>query len=362
MQNRPVSLSDLTQDLLWPRLLRVPSLALAPGRMFLSLVGVVLIGLAFKTPGIWGQQNWSAEVAERSAAAQRQLGSAGGTLLEPGPWLAGWSGYLYEMPVALLREHPWASLVSFGLALVVLGVMGGAVARSAALEAATGVRPQTRAALGFALARWSSLAGSLLAPLVAVLLIGVGLAVAGWAALGIPWVKVAGASAYPVALLGGLLAVLLLLGYGLGWPMLTGAVASEGSDGLDAVVRVYAYVQARPLRLLVYLAILGAVLGLSGGVLTFVIERSIGLTSALTGAWLTERSAAVARGAAELDAPTSDKAAAGVVGFWIKSARLLGAAYVFSFFASGGSVLYLLMRRVADGQDVGEVWEPERAA
>ncbi len=362
MQNRPMTLLDLTQDLLWPRLLRLPALALAPGRIFVSLIAIAMIALAFRVPGIWGDASWQRDFTERHQAAQDNLAATSTSPLFPTIWLERGSVYFFETPMKLMHEHPWSAIVSFLLALFVTAILGGAIARSAALETANGVRPSMRSSLSFALGRWSSLAGALLAPLFLVLGIGLALAILGWAALGIPWIKVAGAAAYPVALIGGLLIVLLLLGYALGWPLLGGAVASEGSDGLDAVVRVYAYIQSRPLRLLSYLIIAFAILTLSVGIMQFVVDRTIQITAELSGSWLSDRSASVLRAEPGLNASASDKAAARVIGVWTNIFSLLVAAYTFSFISSAGSVIYLMMRRVSDGQDVGEVWEPERSA
>ena len=41
---------------------------------------------------------------------------------------------------------------------------------------------------------------------------------------------------------------------------------------------------------------------------------------------------------------------------------LLVASFVVSYWFSGGTTLYLLMRQVCDGQDVGELWTPGMVA
>ena len=41
---------------------------------------------------------------------------------------------------------------------------------------------------------------------------------------------------------------------------------------------------------------------------------------------------------------------------------LLVASYVVSYWFSGGTALYLLMRQVCDGQDAGELWSPGMVA
>lgn len=362
MQNRPVTLSDLTQDLLWPRLLRVPALALAPGRMLLGAIAVLLIALAFRIPGLWGMGNWVHLVGDRSVEAQQSVLAAPHSALTPRPLLEAASGYVFGVPMRLVREHPWAALASFLPALAVLGVLGGAIARSATLEVATGVRPGTIKSLAFALAKWSSLVGALAAPLILILVIELVLAIGGIALLSLPWVKVVGALSYILALGGGLAVVLLLIGYALGWPMLGAAVVAEGSDGLDSLTRVYAYIWARPLRLLSYLLILAMLLSLTLGVANFVIDRSVIVAAKATGAWLSDASASVLTNPASTMTSSSDKAAAWLVGMWTKVFHVLAAAYTFSFFASGGSVLYLIMRRVCDGQDVSEVWEQSPGA
>lgn len=358
MANRTVTLSDLTQDLLWPRLLRTPSLALAPGRLVLSLLAVVLIALAMKIPNLWMSTDWQA-TATSVTTATTPSPAPGANLMAPQAFLdAAWSRW-FEAPVALVSQHPWATMASLLPAVLVIGVLGGAVSRSASVETASGIRPSMTSSLGFALSKWRSLGAALLGPPLIVLLIVGLLAATGWVLFSLAGIKLLGALLYPLLLLGGLMVVLLVMGYALGWPMLAPAVMSEGSDGLDSLQRVYAYVIARPLRLVVYLLILLVLLGFSAGVFDFVMTKMVTVTARSASAWLSSGAAQVLTENTPLRGSFSDRGAGWLVGFWVTIVKVVTAAYVFSFIASGGSVLYLLMRRVCDGQDVGEVWMPE---
>ena len=51
--------------------------------------------------------------------------------------------------------------------------------------------------------------------------------------------------------------VLLLIGLIIGWPLMWGAIACEGTDAFDAVSRAYAYAYQRPFRYLSYIALGG---------------------------------------------------------------------------------------------------------
>jgi hypothetical protein len=48
-----------------------------------------------------------------------------------------------------------------------------------------------------------------------------------------------------------------------------------------------------------------------------------------------------------------------LMGWWAKVAMLMLVALVVSLVHAGGTMLYLAMRQVCDGQDVTDVWDPK---
>ena len=57
---------------------------------------------------------------------------------------------------------------------------------------------------------------------------------------------------WPLALVGGLLMGIFMLGLVFGWPLMWGAISTEGTDSFDALSRSYSYVYQRPYHYLFY--------------------------------------------------------------------------------------------------------------
>jgi hypothetical protein len=222
--------------------------------------------------------------------------------------------------------------------------------------------------LAFAVSKAWSLFFSVAAPLLAVgLIVGV-LALGGWVLLGIPGVRVVGAVFFALALFGGAAAVIIFVAYLLGLPMLVPAVACEGTDAIDAIQRSYAYVTGRPLRLVLYWAVLIVQAAVVTLVLALLAGWVIQLSTWAASLLLREPMHAAVQGLGEGDLPDygpmspTQAGAVHIVAFWVQVPLLLVASFVVSFWFSAGTTLYLLMRQVCDGQDVGELWTPGMVA
>ena len=357
--NRPTArdpgmqLSELLRQFLWPRLLRAPGLALRPERVFVGLLIVVLLELIVRIPELWHGDDW------RAAVAFPGMGLGEGPMWM-GPWNALWSMWAWGYTVAML--FPWSAALVKVLALIVLGFGGCMICRMAAADFSMNVIVGVAEARAFTSKRIASVLFAIIGPVVLAFLIALGLAVGGWVLFGIPYVNVLGAILYFLFLLAGAVIVVLMLAYALGYPMLIPAVACEGADGIDAIGRVYPYVFSRPLRLILYYAI-AAVLGwIVVTVLFWILGQVAGVTMAAT-TWFFRDSNAmstflVAPGIEGVDRPGGGAAAARIVGFWTSLLAMLGAAYAVSYFFCASTIVYLLMRRLCDGQDTGELWMP----
>lgn len=356
-RSRPLTLGELGEELLWPKLLRAARVALRPAQIGMAAVALLLVGLIGQLSLIWsdGPDFWTRAIALYAGAVGELYLEA--LALRPAGVVAAGGELLVGVPAALWSQD-WPSVLLLGPpTLAVLAIAGGAIARLASLELAQGVRLAWPGALGFALSRWFGLTASLLVPLLFVLFLSGAIALAGWLLFVLPGVNVVGAVLLPVLLIVAIVAVVSMLIVALGWPMLPPAVACEGTDGIDAVQRVAAYVLHRPLRLALYLLILlllGIVLvalagGIAGGAAMLVQNAA---------AWLlpAERAVVLSGSSAELEGV--DRVAARIVGVWLNVLALLVSGVAYSYIFCAGSALYLAMRRIVDGQEVSDLWMP----
>jgi uncharacterized membrane protein YesL len=163
----------------------------------------------------------------------------------------------------------------------------------------------------------------------------------------------------------GVAAAGIMLAMALGHLMLVPAVVCEGADAIDAVQHSFGMVLSRPLRLLVYLAILafqGALLGLAVGIIAVL---AIAFARLCAGAWVDEAHRVILHGAGVAasdeglaSAPRSWKAGAGLVRITTAIFIVIAAAVMVSYLWCAATALFLVMRRVCDGQEISELWSP----
>lgn len=362
----PLTLDDLTADLIWPRLLRAPGLALAPARLGLSFFFVV-IAMAIGTLAerlSAGEEGVGAvsKLAFMLAGAAEQLIVAVSSLDVEATGEAIQFAFI-TVPAELVTSHPVVTIVFGPLYVFAAAVFLGAVSRGAAAEYGAGVSLRWNEALSFAAARWQSLLGALLGPLVVVWVIALGLAVGGYLLLNWPVVNVIGALVYFVFLLFSLVAVLIMAAFILGKPLLVPAVACESTDAVDAIQRAYAYVFGRPGRLVLYGAVLFVVGLIAWLVFTLIVWLVVVFAGAAATAWTGDSARAMMAESTPLLASTQSPEGTYAVGaqfirFWVLIPAGLAFAYLFSLYATGSTLLYLAVRQVNDGQDMTEVWMP----
>jgi hypothetical protein len=259
-----------------------------------------------------------------------------------------------------LWAAPWSSGLVLLATLLVVAIFGLAIARSAATEAARLGKLGWTQTLRFAATKWVAAWMTLVGPILAAAVLFLAIAAAGWVFLSLPWVQVLGGVLFGVALLLATAGVLVIALSLLGAPMLLPALACEGSDAIDAVQRVMAYVSARPVQYLAYVLVLCLQAAITTGmliVLAVLVSEAAG--SAAT-AWTP---AAVDPGRIWSTSPGSGpsgslRAMDAGIRFWLGIPMLLVGGYVVSFVHTGGTMLYLAMRRVCDGQDVDDIWMP----
>ncbi|MDX2130436.1 MAG: hypothetical protein SFY69_00095 [Planctomycetota bacterium] len=363
------SFDEIASTLVWPALLRTARLALRPARLGLAGVLLVILGLLVHLPSLW------LGAGEGPAPTLANLGSealdrfrSGVVRLDLTLALDALADLTLGAPLQSLRNNPWSTLAIALPALAACGVLGGAISRLTAEEHALFVRSPWTSGLGIALSRGVSLALVLIAPVALLAIVCALLAGAGYLLLSFPVADVVGGVLYGGAMLVGVLVVVFGLALLLGAPMLVPGVVCEGTDAIDSVQRTIAYALTKPARLVAYLAVLLVQLFVVVSVLEVVFGAGQRLTAATTTALISEprreRLERAARGEPAPPAPPRDDAAPPRVGasrflrFWAAIPSLAIGSYVMSFWFTGGTLLYLTMRRVCDGQDAQELWRP----
>lgn len=361
---RPGIVSEIGRELLWLKLLRSVSLAIRPERLFVAAVMLVLMALVVRVPGQewWGGESWSAGVDAVSRASWSDIAFGAVTLdmarvTSPFLQLDGGLGLLWQ-------EHRWTMLLVAPFVLLIWGVGGCVISRVAACDVAQGLLVPWVEGRRFAFARTGSILFALAAPLIVVAAIWFLLAVGGWVLFSLPWVNVLGGMFYVLFLVASLIGVLVLAAYVAGFPLLVPAIACEGGDGIDAIARAYPYVFGKPLRYAAYglVAILLATVATT--VISYGAERVMAFASGAATTWTGERARGVLAAATDTtagavpDLPAHERATVALVRFWRNLVMVIVGAFAISYFFCSSTVLYMIMRRVCDGQDMGEVWMP----
>jgi hypothetical protein len=350
-------LTDLAADLLWPRLFQVVALALKPERVglaFFGLVAAMAIGSLAELGT--GMQNSTLFVLETIASAFSSI--AGGVFgLDSFRITLGIQGLL-GLPGRVWDTYGWLSLPLLLPAILALAIAGCAICRMAACDFSQGVLMPWTDGLRFGLRKAGSLVTALFAPLILVGVIAAGIAIAGtifaW-----PGVNLLGALLYGLFLVFSAIAVLVLVCWALGLPLLVPAIACEGTDGLDAIQRAYAYVLGRPLRLLAFAAVALLLCWVTVLIASLFAEATTGFAQwAATGLSGAE-GVAITEGQPQ-DPPLEglDAVAAHIVHFWVGIPAILVWAVALSLYFCASTVVYLLIRQICDGQDWGELWMP----
>jgi hypothetical protein len=247
------------------------------------------------------------------------------------------------------------ALLSLIWLIAVWGICGGAISRIAIVHAGATRQTGTIEALRFGLANAGPLILAPLLPLLGIVfcaMIGATfglfyrLPVVGPALAGIGLV-------FPPA--AGLVMSLFLAGLVAGWPLLQAATAGGAEDALDALSRIFGYMNQRlgSYAVLVALAWLGGMLGLAlvdlltTGVI-HLTHWSLGLTApiALTESFFGSSST------------SSFTIADAAHGFWLGVVRLLAHGWIFSFFWTAAAYLYLWLRLDIDGTPWTEIDPP----
>ncbi len=368
----------------WLRIFTALRLSLQPSKLLLATVGVVL------TSGGWYFFAWlfagSDDPAVRALVARTSVWPWETAALDWPPergswwgWGAPWLQVYWRLmaPFAVwLRADVSPSALALGAlqglwALLVWSVFGAAICRLTAVQLAQGRRYQLGQAMRHAMGKWPSYLAAPLFPLLFLFVLGIPALLLGL----LSWLDVGYLLAgvlWPVALVLGLLSALLLLGVGLGWPLMWGAIGTECSDTFDALSRSYSYVSQRPLHLLFYTAV--ATVAFAFG---YVFVSLLGHLTLHMAAWQASWSAPHQRqqdihqvqqqGLHRLAAPPQQVSQDGeleevqrpwgdyVIALWATVVKTVVVSFPYAFFWVAAVAIYQLLRWDAEATHLDEV-------
>ena len=328
----------------------------------------------------WREHNFHPGGNNESGSPGEMSGSSTGEFflraISSGPVFGVWQSM--ATPFTQVIWYPSASLprlayfVVGGLwTLLVWAFFGSTISRSAAMQVTREERPALTQLFAFSGRRLKSYFTAPLLPLITVLAISLVMALF----LGLParWdatVWIAGIL-WGLALAGGMLMTLLLLGLFAGWPLMWATISSEGSDAFDALSRSYAYTFQRPLHYLFY-ALFAAVLGAIGWLVVELFADGIVRLTFWSISWGTDSFVGqdvdvrridhirhIAGGNVEAET-TLLWFGARAIGLWGGLVRVVELAFAFSFFWSATTMIYLLLRHDVDQVELDEVYTEEQ--
>jgi len=267
----------------------------------------------------------------------------------------------------LFTDHLLFTLV-FGAWTLVISMIGvAAICRTAACQFAVEQYITWTTALTFALNRWIPILGTVALPIVALGLGAAALAVGG-VVLAVPGLNIIGSVLYGLALFGGAIAACLILFTLLASWLFIPAVAVESADAPDALARSFSFVRNRPLHWVVYVfaALIQGLFGLL--LVTLVASLTINFAAWGAGLFISPPAIEAVGGGAGLtsllpadrgwDLLGTHRFAGGLIVLWRTVVGGLVAGWVVSYFACATTVLYFLMRKATDDQDLEEIWQP----
>jgi len=258
----------------------------------------------------------------------------------------------FDAPVKVLRsgilEEPIVIGSGFfnelGMSLCLFGVVliwvfcGGMICRIVALRLTVDESESTSNVLLFLRKRGIGFISSLIILSLGILFCYLPVQIAYWLAA-IPGLNLVVAILFPIPLVFAFFTVILTLGLAAGWMLLFAAVSTDGSDGFDAISRMFAYIFQRPLHYLFYWFCSG-ILGWLGFLLVWFVCYFV--ADMFRGFVFTPYFA---------DIGTNSIAA-----FWVSLVELLPTAYIFAWFWTSSVAIYLLLRRSVDATPFNEVY------
>ncbi len=357
----------------WLMILRVFGLATKPSMLMLATAGVLLSPLGWilaetvLSPDEAGTDLRQAVEINHTWAGE----AAGWEHIKSWPGLIPSEGLAFTAPMQqvfvqavepfsrLVRgDRSWRELGYYSIGalwtLLVWGLLGGAMTRIGVVRFGVEEREGLVESVRFAARRLFAYVVGPLFPFFGILVVLIFVAPFGWLMRWDPGLLVAGIL-WGLVLLGGLMAAILLLGLGVGWPLMWGATSAEKmGDVFEANQRCFSYVFGCPLRYLFYAAV-ALLFGSLGFMLVeyfaeWVIQLSYWAIS-WTGTDLPELLRQMAN-------RPSMSATMGLsaVNLFNGLVLTIASAFRYSFFWAAVAAIYLLLRRDVDLTELDDVY------
>jgi hypothetical protein len=263
-------------------------------------------------------------------------------------------------------------LVFFGLsglwALAVWAFVGGMLSRRAAVALTCEEHVGSGALVQHARSRFFTY---FFAPLL--LLVGIMMIAGGMGLVGVflrwDWsLALLGLLGWPLMLLGGLAITYLFIWLALGWPLMWPATSVEGGDSFDALSRSNQYLFQRPLHYLFYVLV-AMLVGWLGWLVVSNFAAGVVTLTNWAADWGADSSRWFAQGSNdravdELAGPGAEVGALGAfgaaaLGFWCDCIKMLAVGYLYSYFWTASTCIYLLLRYDADSTEFDELFMEE---
>lgn len=349
-------LSDLIDELIWPRILRAPALAISPNRLISGCAGVFLIALILniyntlrETPDPSETNAFTPSITERFAGILDAIISLDFVAFANQIVLA-----IYALRDNVMHNPLLALMLGIPMVFV-LALVGGTISRSAAFEFAQGRFASREETVQFTLQRARQFLGATIGPILFATALLFIIAIGG-KLLSFPVVDLFGALLYPVALIFGAIASIVMILHLIALPMIVPALSIEGTDAFDAIQRCYAYVIGRPIRYFLYAILLTLVGSIAATVFAMLIGLSQEMTDWSLNYFFSLATESALTGQGELGATKS--LSFDIIQAFRGVLKILIAGYFVSLFFTSGTLLYLATRRICDGQGITEIWEP----
>jgi hypothetical protein len=357
----PITLRTPSRLALWWKLPRALGLATDGRKLILAAVGLMVMwaGWDFLDRVFPTSSEITAPAVARTTSSSRAVTLADHAVeafrqaADPVRMLASPVIATFELPSNDRRFLH--AVLAILWAVIVWAPVGGAIARIAVVESATGSRMSLARAIRFSLYKLGALITAPLSPITGIAFLTALCALFGllYRIPGPIGVTIAGVLAFlPIG--AGVLMTLILIGLIAGWPLMIASVAAEANDGFDALSRAYSYVLQRPGQYAVAIGIVW-LFGSLGAALAMLAAR---LIVHLT-IWSVSFGGPDARTLLLfLDGPLTRSTAGSFHYLWVSAIALLAYSWTFSYFWSAAAQMYLLMRSEVDGAPWGDVALP----
>ena len=358
------SVQDFLSGLVWPRFFAIPRIAASASNLLVGTLAVSGLMMANALPrwvGLTPKEDPGALAAWFGLGSANVTNGFGAITRGDGAGLLRAGGeLLVTTPLGMMRAAPWATLITLVLAALTVALCGHAIARGTALAVGGVATGSFVRRLRGASRMLPSLIGVMTVPLVLTPLCVLVVEAVGYVLLRVEYLQVVGSLLLFIPLVLSLAVVAFLMLGLLGLPIFIAALACESSDATDALQRSFAYALKGSVRLIGYYALAAAIGVVAVGFAVLLASAVTFCFLQATPAWLPAEVVRSFEG--QGDSQTLPQRVTGAIaGWWSLVPGAIAMGYLFSYIMTAATFCYLGVRRVVDGQDMGEVWVADGA-